>query len=201
MLKRLATLILVLALATPAFAGGRENDKVLWCPEGVDSGSGGWWFVRHITDKIDEYAASGMPPDMVHELVMNRVPGMKRATLAPDGRQHYWLWYGFRFSRSDAQGIYLSGPGSLRFTFTNVDGKTFTLVDEGILVAADEQHNTYYDSKRGPVVIKRYERDTRGVIKVWCLVRLPKRMGGQPVDRASVLVNVEPVDGRWEVIK
>jgi hypothetical protein len=198
-MKRAMVLILIL-LATTAMAG-RPNDKVLWCPEKIDSGSGGWWFVRHITDKLDDYAASGMPGDMVQELVMNAVPGMKRATLALDERQYYWHWYGFRFSRSDAQGIYLAGPGCLKFTFATVDNDSFTLVDEGILIAADEQHNTYYDSQRGPTVIKRYKRDTRGVIKVWCLVRLPKRVGGQPVDRASVLVDVQPIDGRWEVIK
>lgn len=201
MKRTILFVILILIVAMTAMAARSENDKVLWCPEGIDSGSGGWWFIRHITDKLDEYASSGMPQNMIDQLVMNGVPGMKRATLALDERAYYWLWYGFRFSNSKAQGIYLAGPGCLQFTFATVDKDTFTLIDQGILISADEQRNRYCDSKRGPAYIQRYEKDTRGMIKVWCLVRLPKRIGGHSVDQASVLENVEPIAGRWEVIK
>lgn len=193
----LLTIALLLAFASASLA----DNKILWQPEGVDCGGGGWWFSEQLTTKLDGYGNSGMPGDVLEELVSQAVPNIKRATIQLNQRKYRWYWLGFRFSRSDVKALRVNGPGALLLEFVDPGNPSnkFVTTDWGMLVSCDQQMNCFNDTAGGTVDIKPIDR--RGVLKVWCLVRLPKQVDGRELDRICMLTSVQPVKGKWEVIK
>lgn len=199
-MKRIILLLLLILMSSTSFAA---DNKVLWAKDGVESGGGGWWFSSYITDRLREYGSS-IPPHILAQLVQQGVSYLKQQTITPEGQRHYWYWYGFRFRKTDAKGLYIvGGPGSVLLTFTDPEDptNTFTLLDDGILVSCDQEHNSFRDTRSGSVVVRPYEDDSRRLVIVWCLIRLPKRLSdGTYLDRICTLDGVEPVENRWEVI-
>lgn len=181
----------------------QADNRILWQEAGIESGGGGWWFNEHVIQKLDAMQQRGMPSNLAQRVLDEGVSGMKQATIAPDQRDYRWYWYGFRFSRSTAQGVYLAGPGVADWTFTDPEdpSNTYTVRDLGMYVSADNEMNTYYDTTRGACYVQPHKKDPRRMTKVWCLVRLPRSVGGRPLDRVCVLDKVQPVNGRWEVVK
>lgn len=196
------TILLTLALLLGTTAALADN-TILWTPEDVDCGGGGWWFESQLVAKIDGYRDSGMPGHMVEELIAQAVPNMKAATIQMKQRKYRWYWLGFRFSRSQATALRVAGPGALLLTFTdpNNPSNTFVTPDWGMLVSCDQMMNCFNDTANGPTTVQPHKGDRRGVIKVWCLVRLPKVIEGRELDRICVLTSVQPIKGKWEVIK
>ena len=199
-MRRLMTIVLALVLLA---CTAQADNRILWQGDKIDCGGGGWWFSEQLVDKFADLEASGLPPQMAERLLNEGVPAIKRATIQQKQLKYRWYWLGFRFSRSDAEGIYLAGPGAVLLTFTDPQdpSNTFVTTDWGMLVSCDQMMNCFQDTANGPVTVERLRDDKRGVIKVWCLVRLPKVIEGRELDRVCVLTDVQPIEGKWEVIK